>query len=442
MDAGLVKKIYNSLPENIKKIFGYLIRNQLIKNHFFKIQYRELVEADRMSVETLKQKQLELLRQTCIQAYEQTDYYKKIFDDVEFNPYSFQSFEVFSEKVPILTKQMVLEHFDEINARTITDDYPATTGGSSGTRLQINNAWETFYRENAFDYHFQAKLGYDYKRHKLLLLAGSESEKLCSVSPLYNMVRVSGRYLNAETMKEAVEFINKTKPDYIKGIPSAVYQFCKYLKSGNYELKCAIKGVFYRSENINPEQRKFIEETLKCPSIAFYGATERVAWAEEENNIEGVPVYRFQPLYGYMELDKEDRETIISTGFINPKMPLIRYKTDDSAKCVGDGLYTITGHRSTALVGKNGENISVEYFAHLEESFDKIEKYQLEQFEKGTLLVNVVPRRELSVEEMKEIEELFAKKCAYKLNVSLKIVENVVLTPRGKFKLLNHSINE
>jgi len=442
MNAGFVKKIYNGLPESIKEIFGNLIRNKLIKNSIFKKQYKELVDAEKMDAVDLEQQQLKLLRQTCIYAYEETSYYKRVFDEVEFEPYSFQTFEEFTKKVPVLTKQMVLDYFDEINAGNITNDYPATTGGSSGTRLQINNAWETFYRENAFDYHFQSKLGYDYKKDKLLLLAGSESDRLCSISPLYNMVRISGRYLNADTMKEAVEFINKTKPDYIKGIPSAVYQFCKYLKNGNYELKCAIKGVFYRSENINPEQRKFVEETLKCPSIAFYGATERVAWAEEENNIDGVPIYRFQPLYGYMELDEEDGETIISTGFINPKMPLIRYKTDDSAKCVGDGLYTITGHRSTALVGKNGENISVEYFAHLEESFDKIEKYQLEQYEKGIVIVNIVPRRKLSVGEMAEIKELFEKKCAYKLNITLKIVDNVVLTPRGKFKLLNHSINE
>lgn len=442
MNAGFLKKLYNSLPESIKSIFGSLIRKKLVENPFFKKQYKELLEADKTNDEVLKQKQLQLLCKTCIYAYEQTVYYKKIFDEAGFDPYSLETFEEFSAKVPILTKQMVLDNFDEINVEHITDDYPATTGGSSGTRLQINNAWETFYRENAFDYHFQSKLGYDYKKHKLLLLAGSESEKLCSASPLYNMIRVSGRYLTAETMQEAVTFINKNKPDYIKGIPSAVYQFCKYLCNGEYQLNCDIKGVFFRSENINPEQRKFIEETLRCPSIAFYGATERIAWAEEEKNIDGVPVYRFHPLYGYMELDSEDGETIISTGFINPKMPLIRYKTDDSAKCIENGLYTISGHRTTALVGKNGENISVEYFAHLEESFDKIEKYQLEQFEIGEVIVNIVPRRELSAEEMKEIEELFAKKCAYKLNIILKVVDNVILTPRGKFKLLNHSINE
>ena len=254
------------------------------------------------------------------------------------------------------------------------------------------------------------------------------------------MIRVSGRHLNPSNMNKAIEFVNKFKPDFIIGLPSATYYFCRQLRIGGYKLEKPIQHVFFRSENINPQQRKYIEKTLNCKCNAYYGSTERIAWGEEVENKEGVPVYRFNKLYGYTEVGGEDGISLVSTGFINPKMPLIRYKTDDIIVKVGEERYTVEGHRTACLVGKNGESFSVEYFCHLEETFDLIDKYQLDQFKRGELIVNVIPRKELNEREIDRIKKLFEKMSAGCLEVTIKIVDHVVLTPRGKFKLLLHSI--
>ena len=282
MKASFAKSIYNKLPEGVKRLSGSAIRKKLIENEHFKTQFKELVQAESKSAEELKEMQLELLRRTCIHAYEHTAYYKKIFDQVGFDPYSQFTFDEFSNKVPTISKQQVLDNYEAVNCNDITDDYPATTGGSSGTRLQVNNAWETFYRENAFHYHFMSLHGYDYKHDKTLLLAGEESEQLCSTSPLYNMIRVSGRYLNEKNFAQALAFVNKAKPDIIIAIPSSAYQFCKYLRMLNVTLQKPVKAVFFRSENVNPTQRAYIEETLGCESFAYYGSTERIAFGEEQ----------------------------------------------------------------------------------------------------------------------------------------------------------------
>lgn len=441
MKASFAKSVYNKLPEGMKKLSGSIIRKKLIENEQFKAQFNELVQAESKSVEELEAMQLGLLRKTCIHAYEHTVYYKKVFDQVGFDPYSQFTFDEFSNKVPTISKQQVLDNFDTINNDDITDDYPATTGGSSGTRLQVNNAWETFYRENAFHYHFMSLHGYDYKHDKTLLLAGEESEQLCSTSPLYNMIRVSGRHLNEKNFSQALDFVNKAKPDIIIAIPSSAYQFCKYLRMSGSALQKHVKVVIFRSENVNPVQRAYIEETLGCETFAFYGSTERIAFGEEQKVAGGgIPQYVFNPLYGYTELDKEDGISLVATGFINPKMPLIRYKTDDILTKQDNGLYTIEGHRTVPIVGRNGESISVEFFCHLDATFDYIEKYQLEQFEQGKLVVNVVPRHELSEGELAKLKQLFEEMSAGTLEVTLNVVDNVVLTPRGKFKLLLHSL--
>lgn len=441
MNAKTAKNIYNNyFPEWAKSFFRRIIRKRLIGNKQFIRQYNELVEADGKDDQWLQQKQLDLLRQTCIHAYEHCSFYKQEFEKAGFDPHKPFTLEEFTQKVPTIDKEAVIANMDGINADDIHDDYPATTGGSSGTRLQVNNAWSTFYRENAFHYHFMSRLGYDYHKHRVLLLAGEESEVLCSTNPLYNMIRVSSRYLNPGNMAEAVKFVNKYKPDYIIAIPSSAYQFCKYLAQGNYKLDKPIKGVFFRSENVNPAQRKFIEQTLHCECRAYYGSTERIALGEEVENKDGVPVYCFNPLYGYTEIGGDDHASLISTGFINPKMPLIRYKTDDTIVEVSPGRYTVEGHRTAALIGRNGENISVASYAHLPNIFDKVDKYQLEQLKIGELIVNIVPRRKLTDDELAYLKQLFEKMSANKLTVEIHITDHVELTPRGKFKLLLHSV--
>ena len=443
MNAKLVKNVYNNLlPDFIKEAMGGVIRKKLIANKTFLDTYGELVKAEKWSDEKLKERQLKLLKETCISAYENIPFYKKEFDEVGFNPYTFTSFDEFSSKVPMIDKETVIQHMEELQNPNITDDYPATTGGSSGTRLQVNNAWSTFYKENAFHFHFMSLHGYDYKKSKVLLLAGEESETLTSTSPLYNMIRVSGRHLNPGNMGEAVRFVNKHKPDFIIGLPSATYYFCKQLSTGEFHLDKPIKHVFFRSENINPQQRKYIEDTLNCMCHAYYGSTERIAWGEEVDNKDGIPVYRFNKLYGYTEAGGADGISLISTGFINPKMPLIRYKTDDIMVKVGDDRYTVEGHRTACLIGKNDESFSVEYFCHLEDTFDIVDKYQLDQFKKGELIVNVIPRHEFNNKEIESLKKLFEKMSAGCLDVTIKIVDHVVLTPRGKFKLLLHSIEQ
>lgn len=441
MNAKTAKNIYNNyLPEWAKSLVGGVIRKRLIDNKQFVSQYNELLEADHKDDQWLKQQQLRLLQQTCIHAYEHCAFYKQEFDKAGFDPHIPFTFEEFTQKVPTIDKETVIANMDGINADDIHDDYPATTGGSSGTRLQVNNAWSTFYKENAFIYHFMSRLGYDYHKHRVLLLAGEESEVLCSTNPLYNMIRVSSRYLNPDNMAEAVKFVNKHKPDYITAIPSSAYQFCKYLSQGNYKLERPINGVFFRSENINPAQRKFIEDTLHCECRAYYGSTERIAMGEEVENKNGIPVYQFNKLYGYTEIGGNDHASLISTGFINPKMPLIRYKTDDIIVEVKPERYTVEGHRTAALIGRNGENISVASYAHLPNIFDKVDKYQLEQLKVGELIVNIVPRRKLTENELAYLKQLFEKMSADKLTVTLRLTDHVELTPRGKFKLLLHSV--
>lgn len=439
--TSLLKEVYEKLPETVKVTFAPMIRRGMIGNKTFLDQYAELIHADTMSEDELKALQLRKLRDTCIWAYENTKYYHDLFVEAGFDCYGLNSFEEFEQKVPILTKDMVLSHYDEINASSIHDAYPASTGGSTGKRLVINNAQSCFYRENAFLCHHYLKFGnYDYRKSKVAYFGGMGSSMI-TASPLYNMMRYNSKLINSETVTQVIQSINKFKPDYIQGLPSAVYFFCKLLNQSKEKIEYSLKGIIFASENIYPHQRSYIEETLGCKSLAHYGHTERVVFAEEIFSEDEKPQYKFNRLYGYTEIDPHDG-VIIGTGFINPKMPLIRYQTDDYVERLENGLYHIEGHRTAAMVGKNGEHISAASFAHMDKVFDNIEKFQFVQNEPGQVILNIIPKKPLSDATMKEIAKSLDKKFMGNMNVMIRTVDQIQLTDRGKYALLIQNISE
>ena len=435
MNTAKLKVLYEKLPEGINVIFSPIIRHGMTGNKVFMEQYEELVTADSLSEEERQNMQFSKLKELCIFAYENTLYYKNIFDKVGFDPYEFSSFEEFTNKVPVLEKADVLKNYDEINCSSITGDYPASTGGSSGTRLVVNNSKECFYKENAFLCHHYLKIGYNIRSSKVAYFGGM-GDTLISASPLYNMMRYNSKLINAETVGKVVKSLNSYKPQYIQGLPSAIYYFCRLLNEGNYKLKIQLKGIIFASENIYPEQRIFVEKILGCRALAHYGHTERAVFGEEIPGDDPVPRYRFNPLYGYTEIDPTD-SCIIGTGFINKKMPLLRYKTDDTAILSGgSGGYIIEGHRTAAMVGRNGERTSSASFAHMDSTFDYIDKFQFEQYKPGYITVYIVPKKSLSKSELQRIKKIFEDKFMHNMEVELQIVKEVKLTARGKFALL------
>lgn len=89
MNKQFVKNVYEKTPRGIKKLFSRTIRNRLINNKVFKKQYDLLVRAEQMTsseVDTIQQQEL---KEICIYAYENCDFYKNEFDKNGFNPYDF-----------------------------------------------------------------------------------------------------------------------------------------------------------------------------------------------------------------------------------------------------------------------------------------------------------------------------------------------------------------
>lgn len=430
MAIALLKKLNQTLPDGVKKLAAPIIRRQLIGNQVFLDQYRDLERAELLSEDELNELQFLKLKDALIRAYENVPYYHELFDKVRFSPYAMSSFDDI-KKIPFLEKSTIQSCPEALQDETCVDYYTATTGGSTGIATTISLDRASIYKERAFIYHFWKHFGYDFKSSKLATFRGVPGEKLFKLNPLYNEIQLTPFNLSSSTIDSYVNAIDSFGAEYIQGYPSAIAQFCMLAKEKKIQLKNQITAVFLISENILDWQEMAMKDFFSCPLVPFYGHTERSVFAECYLGIENG--YSFDRLYGYTEILEDG--TIVCTGFINPRMPLIRYMLDDEAILLANSRYKIIGHRDgTSIVGRNGEKITQTSFEGMHVgALSKVRAYQLVQEEKGkcSFLFKAEERLDKSTVG-RIVEELNSGIPA--LTWEAIQVDTFILTDRGKYK--------
>jgi phenylacetate-CoA ligase len=247
-------------------------------------------------------------------------------------------------------------------------------------------------------------------------------------------IRISKRTIHAYAKK-----LNEFKPQYLNGYLSAIWYFAKLLHEYDIELTFRLRGIFLTSENTDVNQRKFIEEFFDTRSMTFYGHSERCVIAEEIQQNK----YRFDPYYGFTEKVHIDRNaySIVSTGFLNYSMPFVRYRTDDVCYPANNN-YQIEGKRESTvgLYGANDEFIASTALELENPVFNKITTYQFVQSEKGKADLLVIVSKDFQMSDMEPIRKELNRQTRGIIDINIRIVENLILSKRGKYKRYLSSI--
>ncbi len=434
MKKQFLKSIRDKMPESLKYVVAPLFRNKLLGNKEFRNYYMLLGKRELLSQEAIRDFQFNQLKGVLIYSYRNVPYYTELFDKISFDPLKFTEFNQI-EKIPFLTREIITEKFDKLIStnRVKNGYYIGTTGGSSGIPLKFYLDYDSIYKENAFIYFYRKRLGYNFNDRMATFRNLGDGNKFWSYNPMQNELIFSNTKLSKVTLSEYVRKINEIKPKYLNGYLSSIWYFAKLIKEFNADLNFNLKGIFLISENIDSEQRDFIEQFFNVKALAFYGHSERVVIAEETEPYK----YSFDPYYGYTEKipNKDGEYSIVGTGFLNKTMPFIRYKTDDI--CIReDQFYRIEGKRQSniGLYGKNNEFLTGTGFILGIQVFKNIITYQFVQKEKGKADMYIVVNKDFHEEELKSIKKEIDFQTNSIIDIDIKVVDNLVFTERGKFQ--------
>ena len=442
LDKHFLKSLRDNTPETLKYIVAPLIRNKLLKNKYFNEYFNMLEARENIDSEKIKENQLIQLKEQLIYSYNYVPYYNDLFNNIGFNPDKLNLFDDI-KVIPFLTRRLVRENFDKlISTKKVKGGfYSTTTSGSTGEPLKLLLDYNSIFKENAFVYHFRKSLNYKFE-DKLVTFRGIEfGKRFWRKNPINNETIFSPFKLSHETLDFYIDRINDIKPSFFNGYFSSIYYFAKLLSENNKKLKIKLKGIFFSSENINEDDRLFVESFFNVPSLTFYGHTERCAIAQEIRHNE----YLFDPYYGFAEQIPANDNTfeIVSTGFLNKTMPLIRYKTDDICLPAPNGTVSISGRRNVNdyLAGANDEVVSNSSLHFLSDIFKNVISYQFIQNKKGQAVLLIVPNKDFSNSEIEIIKKELDKKTKGVIDFEIRIEEKAILSARGKFQMFIVNLN-
>lgn len=403
------------------------------------------------------------LKEMLIHAYDKTDYYNSLFNQVGFNPRKMSDFSDI-KLIPIQTKKSIKSNFKSIKSHDFFDYNPrlTRTSGSTGEPFEIfrSGLSHTYLRSLNFVAWNQA--GYELGDKYASFSGGSLfpdqikfKEKIYAY--LLNATIMPSYHLSKERFNKYLLKLQKEKIKYIYGYSSALYDFAQSIKKENLNFSF-IKGIFSSSDMLFKNQRKFIESVFGVKLIDIYGNPESGLLSFECYEQNG---FHYGMQNCFVEIVDEsgknlgDNEIgrIIVTDLNNKCFPMIRYDTGDIGsisyeKCsCGRGLILIKnlgGRSRDYIILPDGRHIHGAFFNHLDSIYkaDWLDRYHIKQKSKDLIIFQCIVNRDVSSEELNKIKKEIEIGTNNLIKVEMEIVDSIPITKMGKYKLITREIEE
>jgi phenylacetate-CoA ligase len=399
--------------------------------------------------------QLRRIQRLVKHAYEHVPFYRESFRQAGIKPDDIRSLEDFAA-VPLLEKEEVREdprRFIADNAGKLRE---TRTGGSTGTPMlyfldRDNTAASKASSLRARRW-WGVEIGAPWVRfwgHGASFAPGWRGRWAKWTRPLrnrlYNYRTFSAYDMSPERMEAYWNFIKRVEPHMLLGYASTLYVFARFLEEQSYDARLpSLKVVVSTSEQLYDWQRKQIERIFGCPVANEYGASEigiigyecpegRIHLTDESIYVEVLP------LSGEKETGQGE---VIVTQLNNWGAPLIRYRTCDVAKGVSLGcpcgrtlrvLDGLGGRSHDLIVAPDGRFVHGEFFTHIFDHMQGVERFQIVQEQPDHLTVRIVRKGPGSIDEH-FLRTNIAQKMGMDTVVSVEYVDSIPLERSGKYR--------
>jgi len=413
---------YSFVDRHILMPFGDKIKNRNLHGAL-----NEALSTQWFSEEELLKLQNKKLQQLVRHCYENVPYYQRIFNERHLTPDDIRTRKDLI-KLPILTKQLIRDHYDELISKDIDQrmSLDGSTGGSTGTPMRFKedvNTWNTL---RGLNFRGWAWAGFQVGE-KLFTLAGNslvkkntEGQKML-IKNLYDRVIMRNNKhdctdITPEALRGHYNAMMRYKPTGIRGYASSLYFLAKYIEQNQLPV-CKVKVVFTTGEKLHPKYRYKIQHVFQAPVFDGYGAADGGLAAHECYMHEGLHIGEEQcviEIVGKNGNILPDGEIghVISTDLNNYVFPFLRYQVGDLAyikkELCSCGrkhrlLGEVIGREGRAIFNKQGRPFSSividnmmfkDLDIHTEECqrlYERMDRFQIRQDKNGNLRILIKP---------------------------------------------------
>jgi len=417
--------------------------------------YQELKIHQWNSLEENRKIQQKKLYKLIDYASQNIPYYQRIIQDYNIQ---FSEDTIFDDikKFPLLTKEVIRDHFNELykfRDRTYLLNH---TSGSTGEPA-------IFYQDKYFrEWRNATKIFVDEWAGRKIgqpmvelwgavrdILKNSQGFKRHRKKWFYGVTTLNSYRMTEKNMYDYVRKINNIKPCLIYTYVNSIDELARFIQ--DHHLAIYSPGAIMTTVGVLfPEIRTKIEKVFKAPLFDNYGSRETGGIACNCEKNEGLHLI---PDLHYVEiLDDNSREVnpgesgeIVVTLLSNYTMPLIRYTTEDrgvlSNKVCSCGrgfplLEKIEGRILNMFRNKQGDLISSYYFISLIYRRDYVKQFQIIQKTVDHIIINLVLKDSDKIQEarkdFKEINKEIRSVMGNETKIKYNIVDEIKPSKAGK----------
>lgn len=445
------QKIYNVLPVILKSILVTLY-NFRLKAWHGKKYHESLQEYNNMffntSFEEIRNTQEERFLEFIKFVKNNNKYYKEKLRGIEIS-----SIEDLA-KIPILEKTNLRDPriISDIDDKLVVNYTGGTTGISLKNYYTVDDVQE---RQGNLDF-FRGMFGYKFGS-KTAWFSGKElvSEKDMSKNIFWvkdyinHITYYSTFHMKKDYVDYMVEDMNKVKPLFFVGFPSAIYAIAYRIKEKNLKIDFQLKAIFPTSEPLLEHQKALLEEVFDCPIPDQYASSEGAPFIYEcpSGNLH---YDMYSGIFEKRYPDSDSNEVLV-TAFPTHSMPLIRYAVgdgvefDDLNKRCNCGsqmplVRKIEGRKMTFIYSKERGVVGAGNISNIVKYTPGIEKLQVIQNDKENILLKVMTGSDDHEKIASILEHEMRNRLGENININFEFVNEIANEKSGKFLMIKNSL--
>lgn len=421
---------------------------------------RYLAEYERsqwLPAEGIAELQWSKLKRLVEHCWREVPYYQKQWKALGFSPSDLRTRADF-ERLPLLGKSEVREHFDDLHASSMrTSLLYKTTGGSTGEPMRFGYTRESYERRLAVMWRGYGWAGARMGRRTLFLWGGNlgqvarlqqAKERLYHRAFNRRMLNVFG--MDDARMQQFADAIRSFRPAVIVGYTSPLYQFAEWMRRTGQRVPRP-QSVISAAEALEDHQRKSIESGFDCPVYNTYGCREFMLIASECADCGNLHVNADHLYFELADCSTDARggETgdIVITDLHNWGMPLLRYCNGDVATRPHANVHVphcarglpvlgrVVGRKLDILRSRDGRMLPGEFFPHLLKDVAGVRRFQVVQEQLDRFVLNIVAGPEFGTRQQAGIRHALAAVLGESTTLEIRIVDDIPLTPSGKLRV-------
>ena len=390
---------------------------------------------------------LERLRATVRRAYEETVYYRELFDQHGFDPHVDFGFAEFS-RLPALDR----EHVHEAGPKLLSSSVPPDqlrkdrTGGSTGVPTEI---WlgpnERGWRDSGMEHFFQTLGVPEGSRTALLWGHHLDPKATDSFRDRYQAFVSNVRWfdslrLSPEKLDEYHEELERFRPACIIAYASALGYLAEHVLARKYKPSYPTRSLITGGEKLWSRHRGMIEEAFGRPVYERYGSRDAGCL--------GVQLARALPLeytidwsYTLVEPELPQAESpILITKLQADAMPMIRYRIGDIGRFPAGSkpghptfvLEDVMGRVIDRISLPDGRWVAGQEVPHLLKDYP-VREFLFLQRRDHSVELQIVPQQDFNENSRREIEETLTANLPG-LPIKIELKESVVRTKSNKWR--------